>query len=102
MPPDVVQASGWLEEVCGKAVSPSVPTCKNSIIDYFVVDRRLMDSVVYVKHLEGFGIAPHYPVRLAISAVPRRLMVRRMLAPLEMNAVLPQGCLPESAFVGLG
>ena len=29
-------------------------------------------------------------------------MVRRMLAPLKINVVLPQGCLPESAFVEFG
>ena len=87
--PEVLQASGWVEEVCGKVLCPSMPTCKNSTIDYFVVDRRLVHAVVYVKRLEGFGITPHYPVRLAIRA----LMVRRMVAPRKIPAVLPSGCL---------
>ena len=91
--PEVLQASGWVEEVCGKVLCPSMPTCKNSTIDYFVVDRRFVHAVVYVKRLEGFGITPHYPVRMAIRALPRRMMVRRMVAPRKIPAVLPSGCL---------
>ena len=97
MAPEVLQASGWVDEICGKAVCPGVPTCKKSIIDYFVVDRRLMHAVLYVKRMEGFGSRPHYPVRMALRALPRSLRVRRMIAPQKIPAVLPQGCLPEHA-----
>ena len=53
MPPEVLEAAGWVGEVEGKIVSPKLPTCKGSVIDYFVVDRRLMHAVLYVKRLEG-------------------------------------------------
>ena len=93
--PEVLQAAGWVEEVCGKIICPSVPTCKKSVIDYFVIDRRLLQAVKYVKRMEGFGITPHYPVRMAIMALPRRMTVRRLVAPQKVPAVLPQGCLTE-------
>ena len=54
-----------------------------------------MDAVWYVKKMEGFGVSPHSPVRLAIWAGPRRLMVRRMIAPHRVPAVLPAGCLTK-------
>ena len=95
LPPEVLQAAGRVEEVCGKVICPSVPTCKNSVIDYFVVDRRLLQAVRYVKRMEGFGITPHHPVRMAIMVLPRKMRVRRMVAPRKIPAVLPQGCLAE-------
>ena len=102
MPPEVLEAAGWVGEVEGKIVSPKLPTCKGSVIDYFVVDRRLMHAVLYVKRLEGFGLVPHYPVRMALSALPRKLQVRTLIAPRLFPAVLPAGCLSEVQLAAAG
>ena len=51
MPPEVLHAAGWVDEVEGKIVAPTMPTCKGSVIDLFVVDRRLMNSILYVKRM---------------------------------------------------
>ena len=72
---------------------PTVATCKGSVLDYFVIDRRLAHAVLYVKRLDNFGFNPHCPVRLALMAEPRRLMVRTLIAPQRIPAVLPAGCL---------
>ena len=80
-----------------------MPTCKGSILDFFVVDRRLLHAVKYVKRLDGFGISPHSPVRLALWAGPRRMMIRCLVAPRRVPAVLPAGCMTECQAVrGVG
>ena len=93
--PETLEASGWVDEVEGKIICTRLPTCKRSVIDFFVVDRRLMHAVMYVKRMEGFGITPHYPVRMAMRMRPRKLVVRSLAAPQRVPASLPQGCLTK-------
>ena len=61
----------------------------------FVIDKRLLPAVLYIKRLDGFGTAPHFPVRLAVRAEPRQLRVRSLVAPSGVKAVLPMGCLNQ-------
>ena len=75
-----------------------VPTCKGSVIDFFVIDRRLMHAVLYVKRLDNFGLVPHSPVRMALMAEPRKMMVRMLVAPQCVPARLPAGCLTKEQF----
>ena len=96
--PDALEAVGWAEEVEGKIVCPLVPTCKGSVIDFIVIDRRLMHAVLYVKRLDNFGLVPHSPVRMALMAEPRKMMVRMLVAPQCVPARLPAGCLTKEQF----
>ena len=93
LPPAALEETAWTEEIQGKIMCTSIPTCNQAVLDYFVVDKRLMPSILYIKRLEGFGTSPHYPVRLAIRAEPRQLMVRALVAPTGVRAILPLGCL---------
>ena len=67
-----------------------------STLDHFVIDRRLMHAVMYVRRLDNFGIHPHSPVRMATMAEPRKLMIRTLVAPKKIPAHLPAGCLTEA------
>ena len=96
MVPAALDAVGWVEEIEGKIVCPQVATCMGSTLDYFVIDRRLMHAVMYVRRLDNFGIHPHSPVRMAIRAEPRKLMIRTLVAPKKIPAHLPAGCLTEA------
>ena len=93
LPPAALEETAWPEEIQGKILCTKVPTCNQAVLDYFVVDRLLLPTVLYIKRLEGFGTAPHYPVRLAIRAEPRQLLVRALVAPAGVRAALPLGCL---------
>ena len=90
-----LEAAGWAEEVEGKILCPTLPTCKGSVLDCFVIDRRLMHAVLYVRRLDNFGLHPHSPVRLALMAEPRKLLVRTLVAPQRVPATMPLGCLTK-------
>ena len=91
--PAALEETAWPEEIQGKVLCTKAPTCHKAVLDYFVVDKRLLPVVLYITRLEGFGTAPHFPVRLAIRAEPRQLMVRALMAPTGVRAALPLGCL---------
>ena len=93
--PEALAEAGWVGEVEGRIVATKAPTCGASRLDYFVLSRQLGQGVAYIKRLTGFGIAPHHPIRLALKAGLRRLLVRAMVAPMKVPADLPQGCLEE-------
>ena len=100
LPPEALAEAGWVDEVEGKIIATKAPTCGAARLDYFVIDRRLGPAVAYIKKLTGFGISPHHPVRLALRAEARSLLVRAMVAPRKIPAYLPQGCLTEQQCAG--
>ena len=102
MAPEVLAESGWINEVEGRIIATKAPTCGASKLDFFVVDRRLGQAVAYIKRLTGFGTSPHHLVRLAVKSGMRKLMVRTLVAPAKVPAVLPQGCLSEENSRGGG
>ena len=100
--PEALAESGWVNEVEGKIIATKAPTCGAARLDFFVIDRRLGAAVAYIRKLTGFGTSPHHPVRLALKAEPRKLLVRTLVAPMKIPAVLPQGCLAEQHCIGGG
>ena len=91
-----MRASMWLECVGGVVVAPTTPTCTagngGRVIDYFVVDRRLLPFVRAVEALHGAVIATHLPVTLTLSGGARELQVRQLVRPRAFPVDLPMGC----------
>ena len=52
-------------------------------LDYFIVDQRIAPAIMRATRLTGFGIAPHTPVRLAISSASPPQNPRRPTAGLH-------------------
>ena len=98
--PDVLTKTGWLQLVQGVVISSGQATCKGVEDDYFVVDKRLKDSVVGVAGIHDTGSRPHSAVRMWMKGNPRREMVRSLSAPKKAEAAIPSGCLPREAGEG--
>ena len=96
-PPGVLRGTGWLQLVGGCIMATGQATCKGVEDDYFVVDKRLRNSVVGVACIHDTGSKPHTAVRLWLRGNPRRDLVRSLVAPKKADACLPLGCLPEHA-----
>ena len=77
MPPHTLAASGWLDMVGGLVVATTLPTCNESVYDYFVVQRSIAHAVVGVQPLSDGGLNPHWPTRLVASWPGKELALRR-------------------------
>jgi hypothetical protein len=99
-PPDELEQSGWLKLVGGQIQAPELPTCNSSVYDYFVIDKRLGNSVLGVAAVEGTGSKPHSAVRLWMQGKPRRHSVRVLARTAKAGPSLPRGCLPETSGKG--
>ena len=98
--PDALRRSGWLRLVDGQIHAPDEPTCNSNVYDYFVVDRRLQQSVIGVAVVNDTGAGPHYAVRLWMRGKPRSHRIRVLRQPEKADPSPPQGCLPEEAYLG--
>ena len=90
--PELLTKSGWLDVVHGKIAAPEAPTCGHNTFDYFVVCRKLAGAVVAVAIVDDAGLHPHSPSRLFVKGRPRNEMVRVLVHPRKIPAILPSGC----------
>ena len=77
--------------VNGKIVSPNHPTCKNRVIDFFVVSNNIAGMVVGAITVGDALCKPHNPVRLYLRADARTMSVRMLNKVGKLPAVLPHG-----------
>jgi hypothetical protein len=89
--PEVLRASKWLEMVGGVIFATPLATCNNSTYDYFVVHKSIAHAVVGVQRIEDGGMNPHWVARLLVRGDSRRHMVRKLLKPSRVDALLPEG-----------
>eukprot|EP00973_Karenia_brevis_P034921 4818910-Karenia_brevis.AAC.1 len=57
--PAALEKSGWLRLVGGQVHTPGQATCNLNEYDYFVVDKRLQQSVLGVGLVNDTGAKPH-------------------------------------------
>ncbi len=86
MPPQQLEASGWVQKVAGRVVAPSSNTFfpkasdadtigAGSKLDYFVITASMSSLVKAVDTVDTSQIAQHTPVRLTMSlATPKPTM----------------------------
>ncbi len=95
--PEELAASGWLALVDGAVIAPATPTCNGKVYDYFVVSNRFKQAVIGAAAISDAQHNPHTAVRLFVSAAPRALVSRSLVAPRKIGANLPAGCLTADA-----
>ena len=86
-----LEGTGWLKMVGGKIISPNHPTCKNRVIDFFVVSNNLVGMVVGAITVGDALCKPHCPVRLYLEADARTMAVRMLKKIGKLPVVLPCG-----------
>ena len=94
--PGALLASGWVDLINGVVVAPQLPTCHNHTYDYFVVSKNIAHAVAGIQRIEDAGLFPHWPSRLLIRGDARRHLVRQLVRPEFVPAVLLAGPLPRS------
>ena len=94
LPPDVLAASRWLEVVDGVIFATELPTCNESVYNYFVVHRSLARAVVGVQRLEDGGMKPYWASRLLLRGDARHCAVRQLVKPAKVE-VFCQQALPQ-------
>ena len=91
-----MRASPWLECVRGAVIATSTPTCTAGlgarVIDYFVIDRRLLNFVRTVEVQMGSELATHRPVVMTLGGGAREELVMQLVRPRPFPVDLPQGC----------
>ena len=90
--PQELVASGWLQLVRGCCCAPQAPTCGKKMYDFFVTSSSLTGLIAGVSVVHDSRFHPHSPVRLWLMGKVRRKLVRQLVAPTKMPAVLPSGC----------
>ena len=91
MTPSTLSTSKWPSMVGGKVVATSLHTCHNSTYDFFVVHHSLVHAIHGVQRIEDGGLNPHWPSRLLLRGDAKRHMVRKLITPEKIDAVLPHG-----------
>ena len=89
--PEALTAANWHCLVNGRVVATLTPTCNEMIYDFFIVANVIASSVAAIQRVENAAAAPHYPIRLLLRGDAHRLMVRRLVKPHRIEAVLPHG-----------
>ena len=68
------------------------PTCGKKMYDFFVTSSSLAGHIAGVSVVHNGRFYPHSPVRLWLMGKVRRKLVRQLVAPTKIPAVLPSGC----------
>ena len=89
--PQQLTDTGWLAVVGGVIFAPNQPTCKNRVIDFFVVSANLAGMVAGAVTVGDALCKPHSPVRLYLKADARTMVVRTLKKIGKLPAVLPHG-----------
>ena len=90
--PQELSASGWLQLVRGLVHAPQAPTCGRKTYDVFVTSSSLAGLIAGVSVVHNGRFHPHSPARLWLMGEVRRKMVRELVAPTKIPAVLPASC----------
>ena len=90
--PQELVASGWLQLVSEMFCAPQAPTCGKKMYDFFVTSSSLAGLIAGVSVVHNGRSHPHSPVRLWLMGKVRRKMVRQLVAPTKIPAVLPSSC----------
>ena len=91
MTPEALAATGWPKMIDGCIVATTLPTCNESVYDFFVVSQKLRHAVKGIQRIKGAGLQPHFPVRLFLSGNARRLAVRKLVKAQRVHGILPHG-----------
>jgi len=91
LPPETLAASKWLDMVNGVIFATQLPTCNESVYDYFVVHKSLADAVIGVQRLQDVGLNPHWMSRLILKGNAKRFAVRQLVRPAKVEGILPHG-----------
>ena len=97
--PQVLADSRWLEVVGGVICATELPTCHDSVYDYFVVHRSLAKAVVGVQRLQDGGMNPHWASRLLIRGDARRYAVRKLVKPPQGGTSIAARTCGRAAFL---
>ena len=93
--PATLLASGWVDLVDGAIIAPQLPTCHGHIYDYFVISKTLAHAVAGIQRIEDAGLFPHWASRLLIRGDARRHLVRQLVRPELVPAIILAGPLPR-------
>ncbi len=99
MDAEVLEHSGWLKRIKGRAMASKLGTCRGtkgsySNIDYFVVADVMSASAGPAEAVTCEPAKPHRPVQLALKGAPRAEKERHLKAPKKFPAEWPIGCSP--------
>ena len=89
--PEEFLQTGWLKLVRRVTLAPTVHTCGQRIIDFFVVSDGLRHAAQAVYTIGDGGFYPHCPVRLLLQGTARATVARQLKVPLGFEAVLLHG-----------
>ena len=84
--PQELVASGWLQLVRGCCRAPQAPTCGKKTYDFFVTSSSLAG------HIAGVSVFIMVVFTHTRLGKVRRKLVRQLVAPTKIPAVLPSGC----------
>ena len=79
MTPQELSQTNWLRMVGGSFIAPDLPTCNQSVYDYFVVHKSIAHAVVGVQRLQDGAMSPHWACRLILRGDAKRFAVRRLV-----------------------
>jgi hypothetical protein len=89
--PEQVSSTNILEIMCGQIVAPTMPTCHQSVYDYFIVPKCIAHAVIAVQRIDDAGLSPHWPTRLVLRSDMQRMRVREIVRPPRIPGNLPAG-----------
>ena len=91
MTPETLSSTRFASAVRGIIIAPESPTCNQSVYDYFLISEGLLPCVAGVSRVDDAGLNPHWPARLYLRTGARRHLVRQLVRPLKVPAVIPHG-----------
>ena len=89
--PEQLEKTGWLRLVRGKICAPTLATCMERTIDFFVISEDLAPAVHDTVVVSDALSNPHKPARLYLNAAPRQLLVRQLKNVGKFEAKMPFG-----------
>ena len=93
VPPEVLEASGWLTKVKGVIVrASSATTMDGSFIDYFIVHKDIACLVMGIEVLYVTDTSPHWPVKITFRCGHDVGLVRMLKKPREFPRGTPSTC----------
>lgn len=82
MTPQELRSWHGLNPLQATVVAPGQATCRERVVDFFIMSQVLLPRIVGIDVLEEVETAPHRPVRLTMRDGGNAALERRLVAPL--------------------
>ena len=93
--PEMLRGTNIFNVMDATVAAPVLPTCHQSVYDFFVVPKRMAKAVVAVQRIDDAGLNPHWPSRLVLRSDMQRMRVREIVRPPRIPGALPAGPMHE-------